>query len=106
MACALCDIGEFLFVILFNFYLFTVLASGKTPSGLRWPECSAGTRLERRSQRLLPNVSDLNALVTGILGCGVATLLRIVFTKGPALVFFAALNGVFFAFWAVASIPR
>ena len=105
MACALFDIGEFLFVILFNFYLLEI-GLREDAVGFAAAGMSAGTLAGTPIATFIAHrFGQRNALVIGALGCSLATLLRIAFTRGAALVFFAALNGVCFSFWAVAFIP-
>lgn len=105
MACALFDIGEFLFVILFNFYLLGI-GLREDAIGFAVAGMSAGTLVGTPLATFFARRFGLrNALLLGTLGCSLATLLRISFTGGPALVIFAVLNGVCFSFWAVAFIP-
>jgi MFS family permease len=105
MACTLFDIGEFLFVILFNFYLLEI-GLREDAIGFAAAGMSGGTLVGTPLATFVAHRFGLrNALVIGALGCSLATLLRILFTGSPALVLFAVLNGVCFSFWAVAFIP-
>ncbi|MGA7414722.1 MAG: MFS transporter [Bryobacteraceae bacterium] len=105
MACALFDIGEFVFVILFNFYLLEI-GLREDAIGFAVAGMSAGTLIGTPIATFVAHRFGLrNGLVIGALGCGLATLLRIAFTGGPALVLFAVSNGICFSFWAVAFIP-
>ncbi len=105
MACALFDIGEFLFVVLFNFYLLEI-GLREDAIGFAVGGMSAGTLVGTPLATFFARRFGLRkALVAGTLGCSLAMLLRIVFTGDPALVLFAVLNGVCFSFWAVAFIP-
>jgi MFS family permease len=104
-ACALFDIGEFLFVILFTFYLLE-LGFREDAIGLAAASMSAGTLAGTPLATFVAHRFGLNnALVIGALGCCLATLLRIAFTGGAGLFVFALLNGVCFSFWAVAFVP-
>jgi MFS family permease len=105
VSCALLDIGEYVFVILFGFYLLE-MGFREDALGLAAAGMSAGMLAGTPLATFIAHRFGLrNAIVIGALGCGLSSLLRIAFTARVSLFLFAFLNGACFSFWAVAFIP-
>jgi MFS family permease len=105
VSCALFDIGEFLFVILFSFYLLE-MGFREDALGLAAAGMSAGMLAGTPLATFIAHRFGLrNAIVIGALGCSLASLLRIALTAGAGLFVFGFMNGACFSFWAVAFIP-
>jgi predicted MFS family arabinose efflux permease len=104
-ASALFDIGEFIFVLLYNLYLldrgfredFIGIVSGCMTAGML-----VGTPIAAYLGR---RVGPRRMLIIATIGCAVVTCARAMTTSRPALLAGAAMNGIFFAFWAVTFIP-
>ncbi len=105
LAGALFDVGEFLFVLLYNLYLLDrgfredvlgLVAAAMTVGML------AGTPLAAIVER---KAGLRGLLIIGAVGGAIATVLRTVSMTRINLLGSAALNGIFFAFWAVAFAP-
>ena len=104
-ACALFDVGEFLFLLLYNLYLldrgFNESALGMI-AGAMTLGTLAGTPIAAYFAR---SVGLRKTLIVAAIGGGVTTVARVVIVGPLGLAASAFLNGMFFSCWAVAFCP-
>jgi predicted MFS family arabinose efflux permease len=105
LANALFDVGEFLFVLLYNLYLLD-LGFREDILGLITAAMTGGTLVGTPIAAWAERRIGLRGLmVLASLGGALATILRVFSANRTTLLLTAALNGFFFAFWAVAFAP-
>ena len=105
LASALFDVGEFLFVLLYSLYLLD-RGFREDTLGLITGAMTAGTLVATPLAALAERRIGLRGLlIVASLGGGASTMLRAVVSGRLNLLLSAALNGAFFAFWAVAFAP-